>query len=230
MLYYNSEVRITHFLPGIICGALFFIVSVVHLVACYGRYPRLRSVTKVLLMPLLLAAYCCFGAPVRLLVVCALAFGWLGDVLLLFKRSSILMLCGICAFALGHIFYVGAMLSEKPGLHFSVLICLALCALWLTFVYKNLLPCAPRPLKKPGFLYALLLSLTCLTALYMLLVTSKIAWLVAFVGGLFFMVSDTMLTSQEYRKEMKHGNFYVMLTYIAAQALIITGFLLSGGM
>ena len=158
-----------------------------------------------------------------------LLFGWLGDVFLLFKRNSILMLSGICAFALGHIFYVGAMLSERPGLHVAVLICVAICALWLTFVYKKLLPFAPRPLKKPGFLYALLLSMTCLCAMYMLLVTSKPAWLVAFVGGLFFMVSDTLLTGQQYRRETTHGNFYVMLTYIGAQSLIIIGFILLGG-
>lgn len=55
-------------------------------------------------------------------------------------------------------------------------------------------------------------------------------YLVAFVGGLFFMLSDTILTGNQYRKELKHGNFYVMLTYILAQSLLILGFVLNGGM
>jgi hypothetical protein len=84
----KSEVRITHLIPGIVFCALFFAASVVHLIACYRRYPRIRTVTKVLLMPLLLAVYCCFGSPVRILVVCALAFGWLGDFFLLFKKAA----------------------------------------------------------------------------------------------------------------------------------------------
>lgn len=220
----------THLIPGIVCGALFLAATVVQLFACYRRCPRMRDVSKVLLMPLLLATYCCFAAKIDLLVVTALVFGWLGDAFLLFKRSRILMLCGVVSFALGHIFYIGAMLFTRPGLHVSLLLCIALCVLWLTFVYKKLLPFAPRSLRKPGFVYAFLLSGTCLSALYLLLCSARLCWLFAFVGGLFFMLSDTLLTSQEYRKEMKHGNFCVMLTYIIAQSLLITGFVLYGGM
>ena len=44
------------------------------------------------------------------------------------------------------------------------------------------------------------------------------------------MLSDTILTGNQYRKELKHGNFYVMLTYILAQSLLILGFVLNGGM
>lgn len=204
-------------------------VSVVHLIACYRRLPRLRTSTKVLLMPLLCAVYLAASPHLRLLVIVALLFGWLGDVFLLFKSSRIMMLCGICAFALGHIFYVGAMLSDHPTVHILIFVPALLCALWLTFVYKKLLPYAPKSLRKPGFVYALLLSCTGLTALYLLLTTQRFAYLVCFVGGLFFLISDTILTGQQYRRETKHGNFYVMLTYIVAQSLLIFGFVLLGG-
>ena len=99
----------------------------------------------------------------------------------------------------------------------------------MTFVFRKLLPCAPKSLRKPGVVYAFLLSWTCLSALYLLLVEQKAGYLVAFVGGLFFMLSDTILTGQQYRKETRHGNFYVMLTYIIAQSLLIIGFVLTGG-
>ena len=159
-------------------------------------------------MPLLCAVYV-FAAPqVRLLVVAALLFGWLGDLFLMFQQRTVLMLCGVCAFALGHIFYMGALLSAHPVLNIMILIPLALCVIWMTFVVKKLIPYAPRQLKKPGFLYA---------------------YLIAFVGGLFFILSDTILTGQKYRRETRHGNFYVMLTYIIAQDLLILGLALSGG-
>lgn len=191
--------------------------------------PKTRRVTKVLLMPLLCAVYC-FAAPrIGLLVVAALLFGWLGDVFLLCSRSRLLMLCGMCAFALGHVFYIGSMLFAHPAPHVVILIPVALCALWMTFVFKKLLPCAPKSLRKPGVVYALLLSWTGLTALYLLLTTQHTGYLIAFIGGLFFMLSDTILTGQEYRRETKHGNFYVMLTYIIAQSLLILGFVLTGG-
>ncbi|MBR6039209.1 MAG: lysoplasmalogenase [Clostridia bacterium] len=213
----------------IFTAALFVGVSVLHLVACYRRYPKIRNATKVLLMPLLCAVYCVVAPDVRLFVVAALVFGWIGDVFLLFKNGKIFMLLGVCAFAIGHIFYIGAMLSAHPSLHILMLIPLALCVIWMTFVYRKLLPYAPKSLRKPGLLYALLLSGTCLSALYVLLVTGKPAYLIAFIGGLFFMLSDTLLTGQQYRKELKHGNFYVMLTYIIAQMLLVLGLAQTGG-
>lgn len=213
----------------ILLGALYGIDSVLHLIACYRRYPVRRSVTKVLLMPLLCALYVVAAPRFRLLVAAAIAFGWIGDVFLLFKNSRIGMLCGICAFALGHIFYIGAMLSGYPAPHILMIVPIALCAVWMTFVCKKLVPFAPKSLRKPGILYALLLSGTALSALYLLLVTSSTAYLIAFVGGLFFMLSDTLLTGQQYRKELKHGNFYVMITYILAQTLLVSGFVLLGG-
>lgn len=210
-------------------GALFLGVSVLHLVACYKRYPKIRSVTKVFLMPLLCALYLVAAPNVRLLIVAALLFGWIGDIFLLFKSGKLFMLLGVVAFALGHVFYIGAMLSAYPSPHILMLISIAICAVWMTFVYKKLLPYAPKSLKKPGFLYALLLSGTTLSALYVLLVTQSPAYLIAFIGGLFFMLSDTLLIGQQYRKELKHGNFYVMLTYILAQGLLILGLALAGG-
>ncbi len=230
MLYCISEVNFTHPTPIIILGALFVGVSALHLASCYRRVPKIRTVTKTLLMPLLGALYCVSAKEISPLVVTALAFGWLGDVFLLFKGSKLGMLLGIASFALGHVFYIGAMLSGYPSPHVLMLVPLALCAVWLVFVYKKLIPYAPKSLRKPGFLYALLLSWTGLSALYLLLVTQKLPYLVAFIGGLFFMLSDTILTGNQYRKELKHGNFYVMLTYILAQSLLILGFVLNGGM
>lgn len=214
---------------SIVFAALFLVDTVLHLIACYHRYPKMRGVTKVLLMPLLCALYLVSAKELRLLVVLALVFGWLGDVFLLFKNGRIFMLLGICSFGLGHIFYIGAFLSAYPSLHVLMLIPIAICAVWMTFVFKKLLPYAPKSLRKPGLLYALLLSLTGLSALYLLLLTQKLPYLVAFVGGLFFMISDTMLTGQQYRRETRHGNFYVMLTYIAAQLLLVLCFILLGG-
>ena len=201
---------------------------VLQLVACFRRMPKLRSVTKVLLMPLLAVLYALFAPTPHIFVIVALICGALGDLFLLF-RKSFAMLIGMCAFALGHVFYIGAMLTAKPGFHLSALLCLVIAAGWMLFVVKKLLPTAPKSLRKPGFFYALLLSGTCLMALYLLLSTQTMWYLISFVGGCLFMISDTILTGQKYRKETKHGNFYVMLTYILAQAFLVAGFALNGG-
>ena len=206
-----------------------FVVDVtLQLVACFRRMPKLRSVTKVLLMPLLAGVYLLYAPTPHAFVAVALLCGCLGDLFLLF-RKSFAMLIGMCAFALGHVFYIGAMITAKPGLHLSALLCLLIAAGWMLFVVKKLLPTAPKSLRKPGFFYALLLSGTCLFALYLLLSTQNLYYLISFAGGCLFMISDTILTGQKYRKETKHGNFYVMLTNILAQALLVAGFALNGG-
>lgn len=215
----------------ILTFALFLAVSVLHLIACYRRYPKLRGSTKMFLMPLLCAFYLAYTHDIRLLVIAALLFGWIGDIFLLVKNNRSCMMLGICAFALGHISYIAAILStyrtHPHVLH--VLVTGLLCVIWMVFVCVKLLPYAPKSLKKPGFVYAFLLSVTCLSALYRFLSTSKGNYLIAFIGGLFFILSDTLLTGHQYRKELKHGNFYVMLTYIVAQTLLIIGLTQTGG-
>lgn len=213
----------------ILTGVCFTAVAVLQLIACFRRMLWLRRITKVLLMPLLAALYALLAPAPHVFVIVALILGGLGDLFLLFQKRHITMLLGMCAFALGHVFYIGAMLTTKPGFHLSILLCLVIAAGWMWFVSYRLLPTAPKPLRKPGFFYALLLCGTCLCTLYLLLSTQSLFYLISFAGGCLFMISDTILTGQKYRKETKHGNFYVMLTYILAQLCLVTGFALNGG-
>ena len=213
----------------IAAGVCFAAAAVLQLIACFRRMLWLRRITKVLLMPLLAVLYILAAAKPHAFVIVALFLGCLGDLFLLFQKKQMTMLLGMCSFALGHVFYIGAMLTAKPGLHLSALLCLVIAAGWMLFVVKKLLPTAPKPLRKPGFFYALLLAGTCLFALYLLLSTQRMWYLLSFAGGCLFMISDTILTGQTYRKETKHGNFYVMLTYILAQLFLVTGFALNGG-
>ena len=213
----------------IAAGVCFAADVVLQLIACFRRMLWLRRITKVLLMPLLAVLYVLFAPKPHAFVIIALLLGCLGDLFLLFQKKHITMLLGMCAFALGHIFYIGAMLTTKPGFHLSACLCLLIAVGWMLFVVRKLLPTAPKSLRKPGFFYALLLSGTCLFALYLLLSTQKMWYLLSFAGGCLFMISDTILTGQKYRRETKHGNFYVMLTYILAQFCLVTGFALNGG-
>ena len=210
-------------------GVLFVADAALQLVACFRRMLWLRRITKVLLMPLLAGFYRLFAPNPHAFVMTALFLGCLGDLFLLFQKKHMTMLLGMCSFALGHVFYIGAMLTTKPGFHLSTLLCLLIAVGWMLFVWKKLLPTAPKSLRKPGFFYALLLAGTCLFTLYLLLVTQKLWYLISFAGGCLFMISDTILTGQKYRRETKHGNFYVMLTYILAQLFLVTGFALNGG-
>ena len=221
------EVFLEH-LPAILMLVVGFGLVVVEMyIPGFGAPGILGSI--LLILGVYFTAQSIGQALIMVIVIVALLCGWLGDVFLLFTKRNIFMLLGMASFALGHVFYIGAMLSTNPPLHLYVLILLLLAAAWVLFVVKKLLPTAPKSLRIPGLCYAVLLSGTALCALYLLFSTQRLCYLVSFVGGLLFMLSDTILTGQKYRKETRHGNFYVMLTYILAQMLLVGGFALNGG-
>lgn len=47
--------------------------------------------------------------------------------------------------------------------------------------------------------------------------------LFSLVGGLSFLVSDLLLTQATFLKDYKRRDFYIMLTYLLGQALIVIG-------
>lgn len=71
----------------------------------------MRIITKPLLIPLLFGYYVLSASEVMFLVALALAFGWLGDVLLLGKKE-IWFIAGLAAFLTGHIMYILVFISD----------------------------------------------------------------------------------------------------------------------
>jgi uncharacterized membrane protein YhhN len=57
-----------------------------------------------------------------------------------------------------------------------------------------------------------------------LLISRRDEWgLLIFAGSLCFLVSDTLLAYFTFRTKPKYGDFFVMLSYLAAQPGIIRG-------
>ena len=85
----------------------FLVVAAIHLLGILVKQPLLADVTKVLLMPLLLAHV--ITLPNRKfigfnLLVIAILFCWAGDVLLMFTEiNELFFLLGLAAFLIGHI-------------------------------------------------------------------------------------------------------------------------------
>ncbi|MBT2490062.1 lysoplasmalogenase [Streptomyces sp. ISL-96] len=171
-------------------------------------------IAKPLLMPLLAAYAAVRGAP-RLIVV-ALLFGWGGDVFLL-ADADWAFLVGMGCFAAGHVCYLAlfgrsgrsSRTSKVLGAGYAVALLATVVLLW---------PDLPAELRIPVAGYSLLLT--------------AMAWrasglgLYAGLGGALFLLSDTLIaTGVAEWPQLPAPDFWIMITYAAAQYLLVRGVL-----
>ncbi|MDI3387465.1 lysoplasmalogenase [Streptomyces sp. B-S-A8] len=180
-----------------------------------------HTVCKPLLMPLLAGyAVCAWraasgnGEP-RMLVA-ALLFGWGGDVLLLFDAEPA-FLGGMGSFAAGHVCWL--LLFARYGTARPY-------ALWLGLAYGAALAGTvallwsdlPGDLRVPVAGYSLLLTAMAFR--------SARLGLAAGAGGALFLLSDTLIaTGVAEWPQLPRPDFWIMLTYAAAQYLLARGVL-----
>ena len=157
----------------------------------------------------------------------AMAFCWLGDVLLMFQGDERFFIGGLVAFLSGHVLYVFSyrQMREPEGLgllgpqkiRFSFPIILA-----GTGLVVVLLPHLGE-LKIPVMIYALVLTIMVLQALFRFGFTSKRSFTLIFVGALFFMISDSALAINKFMHPLPMASLLIMSTYMTAQFLIVEG-------
>ncbi|MGX1884124.1 lysoplasmalogenase [Streptomyces sp. NPDC055287] len=169
-----------------------------------------HQIAKPLLMPLLAAYAAARGGP-RLLIA-ALLFGWGGDVLLLSDAEAAFM-AGMGSFAAGHVCYLvlfgRGRTSPILGAGYAVALLATVALLW---------PDLPADLRVPVAGYSLLLTAMAYRA-------SGLG-LYAGLGGALFLLSDTLIaTGVAGWPQLPAPDFWIMLTYLAAQYLLVKGVL-----
>ncbi|MCX4607782.1 MULTISPECIES: lysoplasmalogenase [Streptomyces] len=196
----------------------FGVAAAVDLVSLAVGFTPGHLVAKPLLMPLLAAHAVVRGGP-RLLVA-ALLCGWGGDVLLL-SDADPAFLVGMASFAAGHVCYLllfrGPDAPHRPphvrgpsawlGGAYVLALVVTVTLLW---------PDLPAGLRIPVAGYSLLL--TAMAA------ASTRLGPVAGVGGALFLLSDTLIaTGVADWPQLPRPDFWIMLTYAAAQFLLVSG-------
>ncbi|MEU1126650.1 lysoplasmalogenase [Streptomyces sp. NPDC005899] len=186
----------------------FLAVAAVDLAGLLAGAEPVHLVAKPLLMPLLAAHAAARGGSRAL--VAALLCGWAGDVLLM-PASEGAFLAGMGCFAAGHVCYLVLFGRARPrpaaGLAYAAVLVAFLAYLW---------PGLPGDLRVPLTGYGLLLA--------------AMAWRsgalgpCAAVGGALFLLSDALIaTGVAGRAEPPGHDFWIMLTYLAAQYLLTRG-------
>ena len=209
--------------------ALFLGVSVWHLVDSWRDIPGNRAKTKPFLIPLLLLAYVAAAKEVSWVLVAALAASWLGDVLLIPKGTKWFVSGGI-SFLVSHILFILVYVTSGADLtKANLFILLPAAAVYVAVsvaVTLSLKDNCPKMMLAPMILYLVANSALNVFALTLMMTLRSPGAILAYVGAVFFFISDCTLYLVRYHKKgdrifKKH--FTVMLTYLVGEALITVG-------
>ena len=166
---------------------------------------------------------------VVLTVVMAILFSCMGDVFLMLQQSNPnYFMFGLGAFLVAHIFYIfsyqqhrgdetGNELQGLQKIRFALPIVLAGTGL-VTILYNRL-----GDLKIPVLLYAGVLTYMVLVALFRFGRTNAGSFAMVFGGAILFMMSDSLIAINKFLEPLSQADFWVMITYISAQFLIVRG-------
>ena len=171
--------------------------------------------TTALLLLLAVLSTTAHGARYQQAVVIGLACSLAGDVLLMLPRDR--FVAGLASFLLAHVAYIVAFSAGVPiGTAPALLVPLAaMAALLLWLLWPGL-----GKLRLPVVLYS---------ATILLMVWQAWGWHWAFdtpgsrlaaLGATLFMASDAVLALNRFRRPFPGAQAVIMLTYVAAQALI----------
>lgn len=163
--------------------------------------------------------------------ILALAFCWAGDVLLLFESyNGLFFMGGLVSFLIGHVLYIVCYRQFQSGDRTNELMGPQKVRFSLPFILAGtglvviLFPVLGH-LKIPVMVYALVLTLMVLNALFRYGRTSTQSFLLIFLGAILFMVSDSVLAMNKFLQPFRGAGALIMITYCAAQFLIVKGIL-----
>lgn len=209
----------------------FLVAAIVHLYAVASMMNEVETITKYLLMPFLIL-HVVFNALKNLksvlLLLTALVFCWLGDILLMFTgENENNFLFGLAAFLTAHIFYIFTFrkfrnLEEKSAFKWAYII--------PVLIYSGGLMIYLIPqlgdMMIPVIAYAIIISMMAIAALVRMGRTTSYSFSFVLYGAILFVISDSIIAVNKFTSPITNAGLFIMVTYIMAQYLIVNGCLL----
>lgn len=207
---------------------LFLLVLTGNIAGMYMSSPWLEKITKPLLM-IVMIIYFVFSvnkisSAYKRWIITALAFSWLGDVLLMFQQEKpIFFLLGLSAFLIAHIFYIiffhWVRVNEQVKSRWWLLVIVTVYyAALITLLYPHL-----ADMKVPVPVYGIVISFMLLLAMHMLFIKNSKAGQLMMTGAVLFILSDSILAINKFYQPFEAAGLLIMLTYGIAQLLITKG-------
>jgi len=205
-------------------------ISVIYLLIILLGQEQIAWFLKPFLIPFLLLAVFFSGSfPSKKFLLIALAFSWIGDIILLFAdQHELFFIIGLVAFLISHIVYIllfNKQLRYKNRKNKAIFwIGVTVIIVYLFVMLWVLLPTL-GDLTLPVFVYALVISTMLLFALKGFLNWEKTGSWYILIGAISFVTSDSILAFNKFHTPIVLSSFLIMITYLVAQYLIVVGIL-----
>ena len=199
------------------------------LIILFGREDAAWFLKPFLLPFLLLSVYQFENFATKKILLTALAFSWIGDIILMFAdKGELYFIFGLVAFLISHIFYIVLFLKQKPLDTIKLNRLFWIAAILVLFYLKTMLSLlfpTLGGLKVPVTIYAVTISVMLIVALKGYFTWQNAAKYFVLVGAISFVSSDSLLAINKFHSALPNASFWIMVTYLLAQGLITFGIL-----
>ena len=164
-------------------------------------------------------------------VLVAFFFSWVGDNFLMFSgNNELFFFAGVGGFFIAQLTYIYtfATFKEKAGKGFlqKNLVLVFPFLVYVSGIYILLFPGLEGLMKPIILVYALSLIGMSMVALNRKERVGQSSFKLVFIGSLLFLASDSMIALNKFYAEFTLAGFWIMITYITAQYLIMRGLIL----
>lgn len=214
-------------------GIVYLGVSALELVFAYKENELGRRIVKPFICSTLIIGSLIF-APEYYSLIIGLGMCLIGDILFFFKKKKAFVALGTGIFLLGHMFYTNQILMITNA-RFNILSD-NLLWLWILLYMVFGLAIFFYPVLKLSKKHVLFTILGMFYGTFLLAVTASSIYgvclglnpilLLAILGDICFIISDGHIAVGVFYRKTKHHEFRVMITYCAAQLLIVLAILL----
>ena len=204
--------------------------SIFYLLITAFNQEDIARILKPFLLPILVFAVASsahFGT--KKILITALTFSWIGDVILLFAdKGEIYFILGLVAFLVSHVFYI--VLFSKQAISKTIKNKISFGAgIGLIVIYFLMMISTLAPklgsLTIPVVIYAVVISTMLFYALKGSFQWNTIPYQSVLIGAIFFISSDSILAFNKFDQPIPYASFLIMITYLAAQFCIVWGIL-----
>ena len=206
----------------------FLIIATINIVLISLNFDTLSLCIKPFLIPFLfLYVYLNEIFPTKKILLLALTFSWIGDVLLIFSTTNQwFFISGLLSFLTAHLFYIflfSKLGTSKPYRKNPLFwLGIILTVFYLKSILEVLLPTL-GPLKIPVSFYALTISVMLGFAWRGFISWNTSARFSILFGAIAFIVSDSFLAIDKFQSPINSASILIMSTYLAAQFGIVYG-------
>lgn len=213
---------------------LYGLVAIVHLYLAYHHleYPGLEDYSKLALMPILLLVvlrvYFKDSKRYFLLIAAGLILSLVGDYFLT-KTDELSFLLGLGSFLPAHILYgLAFVLAKEDSFEVQIIykapVYIIVLVMSTVFTFVHLKP-GMGDMVMPVVFYMIAILFMASMALSRYGFTTQRSFWFAMAGALLYMISDGIIAFDKFKYVINRSEFWVMLTYVLAQFLIVVGVL-----